>query len=134
MEINLINKTAWVFGASRGIGKAIAIELASAGANILLIARSSQLLNQTKKSLCTNNNQTHGVLSVDMSNPDSLLKSIKSHHNMHAADIIINNTGGPPSGMAHMAELEEYKSAFFQHVLSAQTVAQVVQPRVVHLS
>ena len=128
MEINLINKTAWVFGASRGIGKAIAIELANAGANILLLARSSQLLNQTKKSLCTNNNQIHDVLSVDMSNPDSLLKSIKSHHNMHAADIIINNTGGPPSGMAHMAELEEYKSAFFQHVLSAQTVAQVVVP------
>ena len=62
MEINLINKTAWVFGASRGIGKAIAIELASAGANILLIARSSQLLNQTKNSLCTNSNQTHDVL------------------------------------------------------------------------
>ena len=35
MEINLKNKTAWVFGGSKGIGKAIAIELANAGANIL---------------------------------------------------------------------------------------------------
>ena len=128
MEINLINKTAWVFGASRGIGRAIAVELANAGANILLLARSSRLLNQTKNSLCTNKNQEHDVLSVDMSNPISLLKSIKNRPNMRVADIVINNTGGPPSGMAHMADLEDYKSAFFQHVLSAQTIAQVAVP------
>ena len=59
MEIKLINKTAWVFGASRGIGKAIAIELANAGASVLLIARNSQLLNQTKSSLCIKKNQEH---------------------------------------------------------------------------
>ena len=34
MEINLINKTAWVFGASRGIGKAVSLGLAQAGANL----------------------------------------------------------------------------------------------------
>ena len=47
---------------------------------------------------------------------------------VRVADIVINNTGGPPSGMAHMADLEDYKSAFFQHVLSAQTIAQVAVP------
>ena len=36
MEINLKNKTAWVFGGSQGIGRSIAIALSQAGANILL--------------------------------------------------------------------------------------------------
>ena len=39
MEINLKNKTAWVFGGSKGIGRAIAIQLSKSGANILLISR-----------------------------------------------------------------------------------------------
>ena len=46
MEINLKNKTAWVFGGSRGIGRSIAVELAKAGANILLIARNKSALNK----------------------------------------------------------------------------------------
>tara|TARA_B100000902_G_scaffold290848_1_gene277168 strand:+ start:415 stop:1200 length:786 start_codon:yes stop_codon:yes gene_type:complete len=128
MEINLINKTAWVFGGSRGIGKAIALELAQAGANILLLARDSRVLEQTKGLLCTKKNQEHDVLCVDMSRPEALMSSIKSYHNNGRVDIIINNSGGPPGGAAHMASQEEYKEAFFQHVLSAQTVAQIAVP------
>ena len=47
MEINLQNKTAWVFGGSKGIGRSIAIQLSKAGANILLIARKKAGLQKT---------------------------------------------------------------------------------------
>ena len=128
MEINLINKTAWVFGASRGIGRAVSLGLAQAGANILLLARSPRLLEQTKNLLCTKKNQQHDILCVDMSKPESLLNSIKNYHNKSCVDIVINNSGGPPGGAAHTAGLEDYKEAFSQHVLSAQIVAQVAVP------
>ena len=78
MEINLINKTAWVFGGSRGIGKAIAIELANSGANILLLARNTRTLDDAVKSLCTRQNQEHDVLCVDMSRPQKLFNSIQN--------------------------------------------------------
>ena len=63
-----------------------------------------------------------------MSKPESLLNSIKNYHNKSCVDIIINNSGGPPSGAAHTAGLEDYKEAFSQHVLSAQIIAQVAVP------
>ena len=57
MEINLKNKTAWVFGGSSGIGRAIGIELSKAGANILLIARNNIQLQKAKEGLCVKKNQ-----------------------------------------------------------------------------
>ena len=63
MEINLKNKTAWVFGGSKGIGRAIAIELAKAGASILLIARNKNSLQKTCDELCTQQEQEHDALS-----------------------------------------------------------------------
>ena len=74
MKINLKNKTAWVFGGSKGIGRAIAIELAKAGASILLIARNKNALHKTYDELCTQQQQQHDMISIDMSKLD-LLKS-----------------------------------------------------------
>ena len=125
MEINLQNKTAWVFGGSKGIGQAIAVELAKAGASVLLIARNLSSLQQVKDELCIKKQQEHDVLSVDIKEPELLLKKLSTYRNLAAVDIVVNNTGGPPAGLAHAAETEEYMSAFKQHVLSAQIATQL---------
>ena len=44
MELSLRYKNALVCGSSKGIGKAIAVELAALGANVTLLARSKDLL------------------------------------------------------------------------------------------
>jgi len=129
MEINLKNKTAWVFGGSKGIGRAIAIELAKAGANILLIARNKSALHKTVAELCAKQQQEHDVLSVDMSDTNGLKSALKKYRNTHNVDIVINNSGGPIGGAAHTAEIDEYVEAFRQHVLAAQAVIQIaLQP------
>ena len=128
MEINLKNKTAWVFGGSRGIGQAIAIELSKAGANILLIARKKTALHKTQEMLCIQQQQQHDVLSVDMANVSLLVETMKKYRNVNSVDILINNSGGPAGGLAHTAEIEEYVDAFKQHLLSAQAATQVVLP------
>jgi 3-oxoacyl-[acyl-carrier protein] reductase len=128
MEINLKNKTAWVFGGSRGIGQSIAVELAKAGANILLIARKKTALHKSQEMLCTKQQQQHDVLSIDMNNVESLIDTLKKYRNLNGVDILINNSGGPNGGLAHTAELEEYLSAFKQHLLAAQAATQIVLP------
>jgi len=126
MEINLKNKTAWVFGGSKGIGRAIAIELAKAGASILLIARNKNALHKTYDELCTQQHQQHDMLSIDMSKLDLLKSTLEEYRNLNSVDILINNSGGPTGGLAHMADVDEYLHAFNQHVLAAQTVSQIV--------
>jgi len=128
MEINLKNKTAWVFGASGGIGRAVAIELSRVGASILLIARNKNNLQKVLNELCVNLDQKHDFLSVDMSNTEGLVLALKKHKKTQNADIIINNSGGPKSGLGHLADPSDYSVAFRQHVLSAQAVAQIAIP------
>ena len=128
MEINLKNKTAWVFGGSKGIGRAIAIQLSKSGANILLISRNKTDLIKTKQELDIKHGQNHDFISVDMSNIALLKKTLQNYINLNSVDIIINNSGGPVGGPAHTAEVDEYLSAFNQHVLSAQIINQLVLP------
>lgn len=126
MEINLKNKTAWVFGGSRGIGRAIAIKLSESGANILLISRNRLALQKTQNELCTKFGQEHDSISLDMSDTESIYKRLKNYINLNSIDILINNSGGPDGGLAHTAELDEYTMAFRQHILSAQIVSKLV--------
>ena len=48
MNLNLKGKCALVCGSSQGMGKAIAIQLASQGANVVLFARNEKTLNSVK--------------------------------------------------------------------------------------
>ena len=128
MEINLKNKTAWVFGGSKGIGRAIAIQLSKSGANILLISRNKTDLIKTKEELDVKRGQNHDFISVDMSNIPLFKKTLQNYINLNSVDIVINNSGGPIGGPAHTAEVDEYLSAFNQHVLSAQIINQLVLP------
>ena len=52
----------------------------------------------------------------------------KKYYNLNAVDIIINNSGGPASGLAHTADPEEYLLAFNQHLVSAQYVTSLALP------
>ena len=128
MEINLKNKTAWVFGASAGIGRAIAIELSRVGANILLIARNKNNLQKVLNELCVKFDQKHDFLSIDMSNAENLVLALKKYKKTKNVEIVINNSGGPKGGLGHLADPDDYSAAFKQHVLSAQVVAKIAIP------
>ena len=92
MNIELKNKTALVTGASRGIGRAIALELARAGANVIVTARSATELEHLEKEL-----QNLGVQALAI--PCDVLE-ISSLENLAAraadfggVDILVNNAG-----------------------------------------
>ncbi len=89
----LQNRCAWVTGASRGIGRAIALTLASAGARVVLGARSVDQLDQVVESIRANGGIAHGV-ELDV----SLLESCeafatKAREFEGNPDILINNAG-----------------------------------------
>jgi 3-oxoacyl-[acyl-carrier protein] reductase len=58
--MNLNNKIALVTGASRGIGRAIAIRLAQAGADVLCVSRSFDSLQETIAAVSALGRRTQG--------------------------------------------------------------------------
>lgn len=127
MNLDLTGKTALVCGSTQGIGKASAIELASMGANVILAARNEETLKETLKSLDVSRGQKHDFLAVDFQTPNKLKEKVE---NYIATDgvihILVNNTGGPPSGLIQNAKVEEFIQAFNNHLICNHILVQSV--------
>ena len=129
MNLDLSGKHALVCGGSQGIGRAAAIELAQLGANVTVLARSPDTLATTVAALAKiHAAQTHDCIAVDMSDQATLRTKIEAMANSRPLQILVNNSGGPPGGAAHTANIAEYISAFEQHLLANQVVLQGVLP------
>lgn len=127
MKIDLTGKNALVCGASRGIGYAIAMQYARAGANVTLVARNGAILERVVRDLDTSQGQRHGFLAADFSKPEELQEKLNQLiHEPKTYQILVNNTGGPPAGLAIDASLHEYTAAFTNHLLCNQVLAQTV--------
>ncbi len=128
MKLNLKNKNALVCGSTQGIGKASAIALANEGVNVTLIARNETTLKQVL-SILPNTNQNHNYIVADFSNPEDVRQKVSNfilkNHGFH---ILINNTGGPKAGTVLNADLNEFESAFIQHLKCNHVLAQTIIP------
>lgn len=125
MNLDLKNKRALVCGSTQGIGKAVALELALLGANVTLLARNEEALKKTKAELNTDKGQQHSYLVADFGKPDEVKTIATQFVERHGAvNILINNTGGPPSGPIANARPEEFLSAFNNHLICNQVLAQ----------
>ena len=89
----LSNKTAIVTGASKGIGKEIAINLAQHGSNLILISRSLDSLKKTEKLINTTYNVNVECISLDISNFDNTKKTFSKIISNNRIDILVNNAG-----------------------------------------
>lgn len=129
MDIALTGKRAIVCGASRGIGRAAAAELASLGASVTLVARSEENLKAALAGLDVSRKQQHHALAADFSDPETLKEKIDAHVKAHGSlHILVNNTGGPPAGPVETATPEQFEAAFTQHLLCNHILAQAVLP------
>jgi len=126
MDINLEGKKAFVCGSTQGIGKAAAIELAKLGATIVLLARNEESLRQVKDELDTSKSRQHDYIAADFSEPETLQSKVGEHleKNPSPVHILVNNTGGPPAGKAIDADLQEFISAFQNHLICNQILVQ----------
>lgn len=124
MNLNLNGKSALVCGSTQGIGKASAIELAQLGASVTLVARNEDKLKACLMELPKNNSQTHNYLVADFENPERLKERVAKHVHTTPVHILVNNTGGPPAGLAINAKEEEFVKAFSSHLLCNHILVQ----------
>ncbi|HEY9168897.1 MAG TPA: SDR family oxidoreductase [Lutibacter sp.] len=112
MKINLEGKKALVGASTQGLGKAIALQLASCGAAITLMARNEEKLKATLRDLDTSFNQKHGYIVVDFYDFNDFEAKTSAYFKHKNIDILINNTNGPEAGGVFEKNINDYQKAF----------------------
>jgi 3-oxoacyl-[acyl-carrier protein] reductase len=128
VDLDLTGRHALVCGASEGIGRATAHELALLGANVTIFARRREALEAVVAALPRNGAQHHGLLVGDVSRHAELRAGVEALAAERPIHILVNNTGGPPGGAVFDADASAFLDAFGRHVLANQTLAQAVVP------
>lgn len=129
MDLSLTGKRALVCGASKGIGKACAIELAAQGASIVAAARDAEALNELIAELPVSEDRLHEAIAVDLSDA-SRVQAVMGElaASGRGCHIVINNAGGPAAGPVLAAAPEAFEKAFAMHIIAAQLIAQAMVP------
>ena len=135
MNLDLSGKNALVCGGSKGIGKATAVELAKLGANVTIVSRSADALSDAVDELVLKvDKQDHDFLVADFSDQADLLKKVTGLLSVKPIHILINNTGGPPSGPILDASTDAFLTAFNNHLICNQLlVSTVVKLSLIHI-
>ncbi len=124
---NLEGKTALVCGSTQGIGLATAILLAQVGANVILMARKRDALENLVTELPVPYQQKHHFIVADFSHPEEtqqkVIDFIQKNGNIH---ILVNNSGGPSPGPIINAQPSQFTLTFQQHLLTNHLLVQAV--------
>lgn len=114
MTDSLVNKTALVTGASRGIGKAIAIALAEAGANVAVNYRERKKEADETVAVIKKLGRKAVALKADVSHGKDVAKLVEEvEAQLGAIDILVNN-----AGHALRKTLDELTEADFDHTIA----------------
>ncbi|MBO0473868.1 3-oxoacyl-[acyl-carrier protein] reductase [Enterococcus sp. DIV0840] len=127
MEMNIKGKTALVTGSTKGIGKAIAIELAKEGANVLINGRNEQEVTALVKELKEHFPETTPRSAVgDIVSPENrqLLFDTFPH-----LDILVNNMGIFQPMAYEDIEDETWEKFFRTNVLAANSLVKFYLPK-----
>lgn len=126
MNLNLKGKNALVGGSSKGIGKASAIELALLGANVTLVSRSADIMHDIIQRLDQSKGQRHDFIVADFSDLSDVRRKFKNLVSVKPIHILVNNTGGPPSGPIVEATEEAFLKAMNNHLLVNHLITRMV--------
>ena len=97
--MDLSGKTAFITGASQGIGKACALELARAGADVVLASRNLERLEKVADEVRAVGPAAL-VVSLDLANPDTIKPAFaRAQEKFSKIDILVNNAGITRDGL-----------------------------------
>ncbi|MDA3814154.1 MAG: SDR family oxidoreductase [Candidatus Cloacimonetes bacterium] len=129
MDLGINGKIALVTAASKGLGKAVASQLASEGANVIICSRSLESLQKAKSDIFEKLNKDVTTISCDVTNEEQIKHMINSIiQDFGTIDILVTNAGGPPAGGFGDFNVEDYRKAVELNLLSTISLCKKAVP------
>lgn len=134
MDLQLEGKTALITGGSRGLGFAIASELADEGASVVLLARSADSVETAAAALRAKGYNALGVVADTGVNEDIQSAVAQAAERFGGVDILVNGAakaaGGPPTGFLDLND-DDLRTEIETKVLGYLRVARAVAPNMI---
>jgi NAD(P)-dependent dehydrogenase (short-subunit alcohol dehydrogenase family) len=133
MSADLTGRTALVTGAGRGIGAAVAIGLAEAGASLILIARSGGQLAETAAAIGANPHRGQvRTVTADVADDAERQRAIDDALGAGPVDILINNAATvEPLGASSTITAAQLRQAFDVNVVAVAGLSAALVPAMV---
>src|SRR4051812_41010378 len=125
MKLNLEGKTALITGGSRGIGRAIAQELASAGCNLVLTSRNAADLAKAKAEIESKSGIKARTVAADLAMSTTVAQLAKD---FAETDILVNNAGAIPGGTLNDVDEARWRSAWDLKVFGTINMTRAFYP------
>jgi 3-oxoacyl-[acyl-carrier protein] reductase len=108
MDLGIAGRTAIVCAASKGLGRATAMQLAKEGVNVVITARTKADLEATAADIRKVANVKVEIVACDVTTEEGRAMILKACPN---PDILVNNAGGPPPGDFKDFSLDDWRKA-----------------------
>jgi 3-oxoacyl-[acyl-carrier protein] reductase len=129
MKLGLEGKIALVAAASRGLGRAVAEELAREGAHLVLCARGAEALHETAEFIRAESGVTVIEVVADLSEPAGVARvTERAIAELGRVDVLVTNAGGPPAGPFEKHSAEVWEQAVRQNLVSVVELTRAVLP------
>jgi 3-oxoacyl-[acyl-carrier protein] reductase len=130
MDLGLKNRVAIIAAASKGLGRAVAEELAREGADVAICARTAADLEAAAAKIRKDTGREVFYQAFDVTRQDAVRDFVAAvEKKFGRVDICVTNAGGPPSKKFLDISIEEWRTAVDLTLLSAVYFAREVLPR-----
>jgi 3-oxoacyl-[acyl-carrier protein] reductase len=128
MELGLRGKRALVTAASKGLGRATSEALLSEGCRVCISSRSDVRIQSAAQEMAAAGGEVH-AMATDLTDSSACAELFDwAVQTMGGLDILINNTGGPPTGGVLDLDDAEWHRAFEGILMSALRLSRAAIP------
>ena len=129
MDLGLKDKVALIAAGSRGLGRAVAEEVAAEGASLVLCARDPNTLAESAATIADNFGAHVLAVPADVTSVSDITRVVEAGNDRFGRiDILVTNAGGPPAGTFDQLTREQWEEATRLTLFSAIELARQVLP------
>jgi 3-oxoacyl-[acyl-carrier protein] reductase len=130
MEISLAGRTAVITGGSKGIGLAIATRFAASGADVAIVARGREALDEAAKAIGAGSRGRVHAIQGDVALPADVQQAYdQAMQTFGKIDIVVNNAGTSRTGAFEEITDEVWRGDFDQKLFAAIRLTRLVWPQ-----